>query len=654
MIILQPHIMKNILFSFAGITNRHFRVTVGRKLSAIAILVFFSAFAVKAQPVYVDRIGFKLESIADIDIGWMKIYKPSGPPKAKQLENRSYSARQIGDSQKFMEWMQQSYLPKGCLGDVGYYQNYIPKFSGTNSRLGNEINTHARALPHLYGAQSRMYMFLKKDAQGKFVPQNNMAEYWRIEANQLQYISFPVSFISSTEDYFFVLPDYASQSRGYEEEDKAMSTLRGFDQHPGLALHKHFYIPPKTVSDHAQFVVIMTKNHELPFEKITIGQFLTLVEKKLPVWQKFDPVPGEQYEKAQRNFTRIKEKYRSRWNDIAELGISETDINLYSFVNAGADHHDLFDHSGKGGAASFPIMKVNQKALELCKTDTPQWLVIRWTLGMPREPFNMHLHESILSNFNFEYAYNYFYDPGKISGPYTSVKSPRFTQEVEKNELSSTAKKYAADPNTHFFDDFSSTVAGKVPVDWKSTLSAEGTKSMVVQPAGAEGNWTLLTGDCTITPMLLKKPLPENFTLSFDLAASKEFTWGAKAMSLRLSKKTSAGNEESFLIINLRPGFDGRDGETRVETKFPFPPGYSNETKWLMAPGFSNNKIFNRISVTIKKSGEQFQVLVDDKELIKMDKAVPAAHLFNALSFSSLSSGDTNKYYISNIRIIKN
>ena len=164
----------------------------------------------------------------------------------------------------------------------------------------------------------------------------------------------------------------------------------------------------------------------------------------------------------------------------------------------------------------------------------------------------------------------------------------------------------------------------------------------------------MLTGDCTITPTLLKKPLPENFTLSFDLAAAKDFTWGAKAMSLRLSKKTSARNEESFLIISLRPGFDGRDGETRVETKFPFPPGFSNETKWLKAPGFSNNKIFNRVSVTIKKSGEQFQVLVDDKELIRMDKAVPAAHLFNALSFSSLSSGNTNKYYISNIRITKN
>src|SRR5690349_12212589 len=109
--------------------------------------LFFLAgtFAAQAQPVYVDRIGFKLESIADIDIGWMKVYKHTSPPTGKQLGNRTYTAKQIGYSQQFVEWMQQSYLPKGCLGNAGYYQNYIPKFSSTNSMLGNAINEHLAA-----------------------------------------------------------------------------------------------------------------------------------------------------------------------------------------------------------------------------------------------------------------------------------------------------------------------------------------------------------------------------------------------------------------------------------------------------------------------------------------------------------------------------
>ena len=103
-----------------------------------------------AQPVYEKNFGFKLESIADLDIGWMEIQKYTAAPKGKQLGNRTYSAKQIGFSQQWVEWMQQSYLPKGCLGEAGYFQNEIPKFSSTNSLLGNAINQHLAALPQTY------------------------------------------------------------------------------------------------------------------------------------------------------------------------------------------------------------------------------------------------------------------------------------------------------------------------------------------------------------------------------------------------------------------------------------------------------------------------------------------------------------------------
>ena len=75
--------------------------------------------------VYKDRIGFDLESIANIDIGWMTIRKHTEAPKGKQLGNRIYSATQIGYSQKFVEWVQQAYLPTGCLGDATYYLSLI-------------------------------------------------------------------------------------------------------------------------------------------------------------------------------------------------------------------------------------------------------------------------------------------------------------------------------------------------------------------------------------------------------------------------------------------------------------------------------------------------------------------------------------------------
>ena len=601
--------------------------------------------------VYKDRIGFDLESIANIDIGWMTIRKHTEAPKGKQLGNRIYSATQIGYSQKFVEWVQQSYLPTGCLGDATYYQNAIPKFSSTNSILGNAINMHRVALPHLYGAQSKIYMYLKKDAQGKFVPQNNLAEIWRIEANGLESISKPVSFISSTEVYYFVLPDFSGNSKGYNANDKAASDLMGFSDNKNLSAYIHFYIP------HDGYVVIITKDKELPFEKITIGEFFEQSEKQFPVWQNIEPVSAENFATAQKNLARLKEKYKRKWNDIAELKLSGTQINLYDFVNAKEGNYDMFDNKdiyGKEGVnTTFPVLKVKKTALALCKTDQPQWVVIRWTIGMPTQSFDLHLHESIINNFNFDYVHHFFFDPEKEKGQsYTPLRLPAYKEAVVVTEASEASKKSNTDRSVFFFDDFSTTVVGKIPIGWKSNIGSAGNRSVITKLDGLAGNWAVVA-DYTITPAQIKKPLPQNFTLSFDVVVAQNFTWGAKRLHFKLAKETSPGNAESFLDLGLRPGFDGRDGDVSLETKFSTPPGYSNGSNSFVAPGFSNNKKNSRITVTIKKKEEMLQVFIDNTKIAESEKAIPAAHLFNALSFFSYNSGANDKYYISNIKITK-
>ncbi len=619
----------------------------------IFVTLLVAAFTAKAQPVYVDRIGFKLESIADIDIGWMEIRKHTTAPKGKQLGDRIYSDKQIGYSQQFVAWMQQSYLPKGCLGNATYFQNYTPTFSGSNSRLGNAINMHANALPLMYGAQTKVHMFLKKDEQGKFVPQNSLGDYWYIEANELHAISNPVSFISSPDEYYFVLADYSSHSKGYKADDKAASNLMGFANQKNITTYKHFYIP------HSQYVVILTKdNEELPFEKITIGEFFLQVEKQFPVWQKINELSAENFAKAQKNLARLKEKYKSKWNDIAEIKLSKTQITLQDFVNATEGYDDMFDNKdmyGKEGTeASFPILKVKKTTKELCKTEQPQWLVIRWTMSMPNEPYNIHLHESILNNFNFEYVYNYFFNPEKVKGQtYKPLRSPSYKEAAAYSEASEAVKKNMVDKNIYLFDDFSTTVPGNKPIGWQAKFANSGTTAMVTTLDGLDGNWVELRGSY-INAALLKKPLPQNFTLSYELVAAQNFTWGAKGLTMQLSKETAPGNAESFIKLKLRPGSDGSAGEATLETKFPFPPGYSNGTKWYVANGFSNNKKNNRITVTIKKIGETLQVFIDNTKIAEYETAIPLMHLFNALSFDcSGNSAENDKFYISNIKITK-
>ena len=61
-------------------------------------LLIFLAFAMTTQAqVYRERLGFTLESIADINIGWIKIYNHPNPPIGKTLGNRVYIAKQIGN-----------------------------------------------------------------------------------------------------------------------------------------------------------------------------------------------------------------------------------------------------------------------------------------------------------------------------------------------------------------------------------------------------------------------------------------------------------------------------------------------------------------------------------------------------------------------------
>jgi hypothetical protein len=618
------------------------------------LLLHLICFAIAAQAqVYRDRIGFDLESIADIDIGWMKMYKYTTPPAAKQLGERKYSAAQIGYSQQFIEWMQQSYTPKGCLGNAGYYQNAIYKFSSTNSRLGNAIAGHVQALPHLYGAYSRMYMYLKKDAAGNFVPQNNLAENWNIEANGLQHISMPVSFISSTEEYYFVFPDFKRYAKGYDDEDKKASNFMDFDTHKNIKSYRHFYVPPRTIDDYPHYIVILSKNNELPFEEVTIGEFFEQAEKQFPFWQSIDPVPAEQFATAQKNMARLKLKYKSKWNEVAKLDLSATEINLQSFVNATEGYDDFFDNRNRDGK-TFPILKVKKEARKDCKTAGPQWLVIRWTMGMPTYAFNIHLHESILNNFNFDYVYNFFFDPEKVKGQaYKPLRSPNYKETVVVKEASEVSKKNAADKNIFFFEDFSTTDIGKKPLGWQVKIGPDGTTSVVKNVEGLEGNWAVMGNSYFLSAAQLKKPLPQNFTLSYDLVASQNFTWGSNALTFQLSKETSQGNAESYLKLKLRPGFDGRDGETELETNFNSPPGYATGIKWYKAPGFSNNKRNNKVTVIIKKKEERLQVFIDGNKIVEYEKAIPAALLFNAMSFYNGSLGENDRYYISNIKIAK-
>ena len=175
------------------------------------------------------------------------------------------------------------------------------------------------------------------------------------------------------------------------------------------------------------------------------------------------------------------------------------------------------------------VYAIDPKVTELCRTEGPQWIVMYWTADL-NDPISLNLHNAILNNFDFQYVYDYFFDPAKVKGqPYKPLRSPSFTETVVAGKSSDAAAKNAADPAVVFFDDFSSSPVGKKPINWHSTLDNTGATSVVTELKGLDGHWASMAG-MEIKPTGLKTPLPRDFELSYDVIAAQTYRWGAKGL----------------------------------------------------------------------------------------------------------------------------
>jgi hypothetical protein len=591
--------------------------------------------------------------IEDSIIGWMKVYNFKGVKQDLKQDNKLYSAAQLSLCDSFANWMQASYIPKGGLGDVRKV---------VSEKIG-AYNKEIEALPQSYGAYSVTYLFLKKNTQQKFVPVNNLGFYWNIRANEVP-SEFVIRDLSTPTECYFTLPSFESKHEG-----ESLKKFHDLTKVESLKSYTTFWVQGAEVGAGMDYVML-SKDNKSPFVKLTKGEYLKLLERAMPVVYErekkkiFEKEQGnqksidyfmkyldDQTEKRKLNLKKTQEKYKDRLDEVALVNAQPSlfDLNDGRDVFSSGYLSDREETSGR-----MPVYKVDPVMADRCKTDKPQWVMVSWVIGI-NNPAEKCLHEAITKNFNFDYLYNFCFSPDKVKGIlYKPLRSPLAKEAVVITEASETNKNNAADKTVHFFDDFSTAGLGQSPIGWKSKLNSEGKVCTVTTLEGEPGKWVEVKGNEALLPTQIRKPFPQNFTLSYEVVVPQNFTWGGKGLAFQLSKETSPGNAESYLNVKIRPGYDGRDGEAVVEAKFSSPPGYLNGTKWMAAPGFSNNKKNNRITVTIKKKEEQLQIFIDKNKVAEYDKAIPSALLFNAISFThGRSDGETEKYYISNIKITK-
>jgi hypothetical protein len=623
------------------------------KYNLIIITLLLSS-GLFAQALPVRQAGIPRQSIEDSVFGWYKVYHLKGATESKKMDNRVYSIAQLSICDSLVNWIQASYIPKSGIGDVK--KVVFPKQS-----VYSPYNT---GLPQGYGVTSFLWsMEWKKD---KIVPIQETEIPWGIAANEVPGMS--INMLSTEKQYYFFMEEgerFFDVTPQEVRKKYEIKTLPQFKKYTTWHLTSSRYDRNAGVVD----AVLLCKNNQLPFIPVSIGELIQKTgemvqvkheEEKKKIIEKahgnqrdidyFSKYENEKFEKAKASVTKLLDKYKNRLADHAALPSNYDYIDL-------ANGYDMFtrskiEESPYSVPKVFPIYKLAPNTYELCKKDQPQWILVTWS-WMTSDAGELYMHESIINNFNFDYVYNFFFDPEKVKGqPYKPLRSPYIKEAVVATEASEASKKNTTDKNIYFFEDFSTTGVNKKPIGWKSTSGINGNTGVITTLDGLAGNWAVIS-DYTLSPTQLKKPLPQNFTLTFDLVAAQNFTWGAKRLHFKLAKETSPGNAESFLDLGFRPGFDGRDGDASLETNFPSPPGYANGSNSFVAPGFSNNKKNNLIKITIKKTNEILQLFIDNLKIAEYEKAIPAAHLFNALSFYSYNSGENDKFYISNIKITK-
>lgn len=592
------------------------------------------------------------QRIQDSVIGWWndnywdRNWKPQTDPVGKKKEVHL---------KNMIEWMKKSYTPVGGLGTVTRYlekNGYGVKFMVWNVSHEKEWT----------------------DAKGNFkpIPEENTKFY--ISVNKL-WGSYPVSFINKPGQLFV----FTWQADGYSPVgNKPGEDKRPLGIHPNAA--KYITIRNETQS------IILAPGNKIPFTSVTKGEYLQLADEALAT--KF--TTANEYDKKaidriRKNIAQLKEKHKASLTEAAV--IKDMQPSIHSF-----DGFDPFDISEYNRAQKlyYPLYKLTADVIEKCKTADPQWITVSVPFQTQENGNQLYeMYTAITENINYDYIYNYFFNPEKIKGiAYKPANedqlNARLTAYRNKNkaDLNAPYNTPSLPPGIHFMDDFSSNTIGKEPANWFFNTYSK--RCYITDVKRETGKWLALGYNTMVFPSLLKKPLPQNFTLEFDVATDGDYnsrTGGAVRLVLNSRKTTADGREtedgngarvEINIISGNEADYNNNNYRGEVRTKINAMPSVNTEPNnsegiYDVKPlkEFTNKQ--TKIHVVVKVKNNNLGIFINNKELTTSSDfklqyggdckvcGLPAGTIFNSIFFTNTTNNaDAVKVYITNVKISKN
>ena len=627
-------------------------------------------FLMRAQPTNAKG-WYSSKDLEDIKIGWISM-QPNTAAKGFSQNGWTYPAAQVGYSNNLIQWLQQTYAPTGLLGEMTQAL-FSPQASLPVSNASYGYNQaekdNFRALPNSYGLYAKMHKCLVKTATKKFwpMPGNHCVTKWNIMANNLELFTRQIVNLSSPDAYYFTQPRYTIGMKGnYENKTfDEYAGYRNFTNSANLKNYDHYYNP-----DFNSYTIIMTKDRQpLPFDHVTIGEFVSTLENRFPMMYKIAMGDGSKYpatrlDDAKKGFQLLKEKLKNSYNKLAYVNPGETfDFTwLYNIDDKKDLSKDIRTEEtvkdGYGGATIYqPLLRLKKGVKEACATGSPQWIV--FTMGLPAEMGfggSVDMMDNFVSRYNYDYVYRYFFSNQKPAEPYKALDFA--TANDKKNELGATEKsaeavKKANDKSVLFFEDFSGIAAGATPATWTTERSQRtGDKVTVVEINGVKGKWLKLKG--AATPKNIGLPISGDFTASFDVLVHKgDVPWGTPGIEMCLENGvTKAGTLTSYKYnIDVSPGDMNRPdaaGWVIINQAMPAPYGSCKAESYYSISDFTGSRPVNKVTMSVTKKGESLSIYCNNKKVYSCENAAPSDISFKSFRFKV---NEKNVYYISNILI---
>ncbi|MEJ8843512.1 hypothetical protein WG954_14070 [Lacibacter sp. H375] len=649
-----------------------------KKISASIVFSFFLINQIMAQLTPEERIQ-------DSIIGWYTA-EPKKATTPFTGEGKTFSVKQQENLNEIIRWMRQTYTPVGGLG------THDKKLFIT----AGEYRPIKRYPPHSYGIDFRVwnvsYTYNGKwlDAKGHFKPVSEEYTRFDIEVNTLPG-TWPISWINNDDRYVFTW-----------EEDKTASNLIGDERKKAdPKIHPNLY-PWLTWQNKQVQSVFLVPGNKLPIVAVTKGELLQMAEEsfeillkelKMTIEQQFGSSNKVAVEKAYEgrkkvmekhllNIQKLKAKHSATLNEPAI--VDNYSMNIYSFETDPDPF--VIREVAFNNKDYYRVYKYSKELLQKCKTDQPQWLNITVPYTTKTDGNQEYeMYKSVIENFNYEYAYNYFFNPDKVKGkPYTPANEQQLKARLDtyrkKGMETVSFINTSTSPNVLLADDFSINAEGTNAKGWK--MSTSGEHSTITTIKNETGKWLKLGYNNTVTPFSLKKPLPQNFSISFDIVTDDFSSRSGGTVKLYLSTypllatggenkakdgayvqlTIGAGNEADLYNNNYR-------GEAKLElhTNPPLFRENFNEgafyTKSLTE--FTNKK--RKVQVKLSFNNGEIQLFINNTRVavsgkdmklayggICKDCRIPAGLSFNTISWENFTSNSKETgVYISNIKVTK-